>query len=120
MRLRRPLVALCTLAPLVLTAAACSDSSGGLVQGSNGPGLTTQAIADPVQGKCSHFVARGVTAVTNNTGVDIVLHASRDCSDPVNEPSTYLATRLSATVTPGKAAWRSFTTVGWPPPVRPN
>jgi hypothetical protein len=119
MRVRRPLAALCAIAPLVLTATACSDSSGGLIQGSDGSGHT-QSIADPVQGQCHRFAARGLNSVTNNTGVDIVLHKNTDCTDPKNLPGTYLGTTLSATADSLQAPWRSFTTVGWPPPVRPN
>ncbi|WP_329134075.1 hypothetical protein OG552_17840 [Streptomyces sp. NBC_01476] len=120
MRLRRPLVALCTIAPLALAAAGCSDSSGGLVTGTDAAGRVSQSVSDPLQGKCSRFAARGVTSVTNNTGVDIVLHRTRDCTDLANQPGTYLGTTLSIVATSGQGPWRSFTTVGWPPPVPPN
>ncbi|WNI16576.1 hypothetical protein [Actinacidiphila sp. ITFR-21] len=120
MRLSRPLAALCAIAPLLLTTTACSDSSAGLVTGINDDAAVSQSIADPVQGKCSRFASRGVTSVINNTGVDIVLHRSRDCSDPAHQHGTYLGTMLSIVATSGQGPWRSFTTVGWPPPVPPN
>jgi hypothetical protein len=116
MRLSRPLAALCTIAPLVLTATACSDSSGGQIQGTNGPGFS-QIINNPVQGKCIRFDPRGVTDVTNTTGVDIVLHLGPDCTDPPNQASSYLPTTVSITNVPGQGPWHSFKTVGWTPPV---
>jgi hypothetical protein len=116
MRVRRTLAALCVTAPLALAATACSDTSGGSVTGSN-HGVLTDRIANPVHGKCHTFAGPGVDAVTNTTGVDIRLHQSPDCTDPGTTPSFYLATTLSATSTIGQPPWRSFTIVGWPPPV---
>src|SRR5882757_8503259 len=119
MRVRRTLAALCATAPLALAATACSDTSGGSVTGSN-HGAAVSSIANPVHGKCHPFAGPGVDAVTNTTGVDIRLHQSPDCTDPANTPSFYLPTTLSATSTIGQPPWRSFTVVGWPPPVSVN
>jgi hypothetical protein len=121
MRLSRPLAALCTIAPFVLAATACSDSSGGTIRGTNGPGFS-QTVTDPVQieGACHRFAPRGLTNVTNTTNADIVLHTGSDCTDPPNQASAYLATMLSVTTAPGQGPWHSFATIGWPPPVPVN
>jgi hypothetical protein len=121
MRVRRPLAALCTLVPLVLAATACSDSSAGLVTGTNGTTFS-QTISDPAQGsgKCHAFAARGVDSVTNTTAIDIVLHKGPHCTDPKGRPSFYLPTTNSANTADTVGLWRSFSTVGWPPPVPPN
>ncbi|MYS21589.1 hypothetical protein GA0115240_132730 [Streptomyces sp. DvalAA-14] len=121
MRLSRPLIALCTIAPLVLTAAACSDSSGGQIRGTNGPHFS-QTVNDPVQieGACHHLAPRGLTQVTNTTGIDIVLHKGANCDDPGGVPGAYLSTTLSIKAGPGQGPWRSFVTVGQAPPVPVN
>lgn len=116
MRVRRTLAALCAIAPLVWAATGCSDSSGGQVIGTRG--LTfRQSVQDPVHDKCHSFAPRGVDRVSNNTGIDIVLHKGPHCTDPPGRPSSYLATSLSATTVLELGLWRSFSTVGWPPPV---
>jgi hypothetical protein len=121
MRLSRPLAALCAIAPLVLTASACSDSSGGLIRGTNGPHFS-QTIANPVQieGACHRFAPRGLSNVTNTTGIDIVLHKGFNCDDPGNQASSYLGTTLSIGTLPGQGPWHSFGTVGQAPPVPVN
>jgi hypothetical protein len=116
MRVRRSLAALCAVVPLAAAAAGCSDSSGGTISASNGT-KSSQQIINPEQGKCHVFKADGMNAVANETGVDIRLHVSPDCHDPKGQPSFYLPATLSATSVPGQPLWRSFTTVGWLPPV---
>ena len=120
MRVRRTLAALCTTVPLVLAATSCSDSSGGLITGTSTGGRFIQNIADPAQGKCHAFAARGVDAVTNNTGIDIRLHKGPNCTDPKGFPSFYLATTFSSNTAGTVGLWRSFSTVGWPPPIPPD
>jgi hypothetical protein len=119
MRVRRTLAALCAIVPLAVAAAGCSDSSGGQVIGTRG--LTfKEIIRNPVHGECHAFDARGVDAVSNHTGIDIVLHKGANCADPAGRPSSYLATTFSATTVLKLGLWRSFSTVGWPPPVPAN
>jgi hypothetical protein len=117
---RRTLAALCTTVPLVLAATACSDSSAGLVTGTSVGGRFTQNVSDPTHGRCHAFAARGVNAVTNTTGVDIRLHKGPGCTDPKGLASVYLPTTFSANTAGTVGLWRSFSTVGWPPPVRAN
>ncbi|MFI1091785.1 hypothetical protein [Streptomyces sp. NPDC020917] len=119
MRVRRPLAVLCAIVPLALGAAACSDSSGGTVQGFRGVVLVRQ-INSPIQNNCQNFGPVGVSQVHNNTGVDIVLHKNLDCTDPPGQTSFYLATTLSATSAANLGLWKSFAPVGWPPPVSVN
>jgi len=118
---RRTLTALCTTIPLALAATACSDSSGGQVTGTRGA-VFSETINNPTQGNgtCHRFAPLGVDHVTNNTGVDLWLHKGPNCGDPVGRPSTYLPTTFSANTADTRGLWRSFSTVGWPPPVRPN
>jgi hypothetical protein len=116
MRVRRTLAALCTIVPLVWAATGCSDSSGGQVIGTRG--LTfKQSVDDPVHGECHAFAPLGVDAVSNHTGIDIVLHKGPRCTDPAGRPSSYLASTFSTTAVARLGLWRSFSTVGWPPPV---
>jgi hypothetical protein len=118
---RRTLAALCTTVPLAFAVTACSDSSAGLVTGTRGAAFS-QTISDPTQGEgtCHRFAPLGVDHVTNNTGADIWLHKGLDCKDPSGRPSTYLPTTSSADSAQTPGLWHSFSTVGWPPPVRPN
>jgi hypothetical protein len=118
MRVRRTLAALCATVPLTLVATACSDSSAGTVSGTHNG--RTQNVANPAQDKCHPFAAPGVDSVTNKTGIDIRLHQDSSCTDPTGTPSYYLPTTFSATTGTGQPLWRSFTTVGWPPPVSPD
>jgi len=120
MRVRRTPAAVWAVLPLLLVATACSDSSGGLVTGSNGLSFR-QSIADPTQGRNDcHSFARGVNRVTNNTGVDIWLHKGPGCTDPAGRPSFYLPEGFSGKSDGTPGLWRGFTTVGWPPPVPVN
>lgn len=120
MRVRRTLAALCATVPLALAASACSDSSSGLVTGTSATGRFIQNVGDPTQGRCHAFAARGVDSVTNNTGVDIRLHKGPNCTDPKGLPSSYLPTTFSTKTAGTAGLWRSFSTVGRPPPVPPN
>jgi hypothetical protein len=117
---RRPLAALCTIAPLVLVASACSDSNAGPVVGTRGE-VFTRSITNPPQGSgnCTTFGTGGVDHVTNHTTVDIRLYRGTHCTNPLGRPSDYLATTFSLN-SGGTGLWRSFSTVGWPPPVPPN
>jgi hypothetical protein len=81
-------------------------------------GAITQ-INDPVPGKCHVFAAQGVRRVSNQTGVDIVLHGASDCTDPKGQPGVYVATLTSARAVVSQGLWHSFSTVGRPPPVSP-
>jgi hypothetical protein len=119
MRVRRPLAVLCAFVPLALGAAACSDSSGGTVQGLRGVVLVRQ-INSPVQNNCQRFGRVGVNRVYNNTGVDILLHKNLNCTDPPGQTSFYLGSTLSATTAVNQGLWKSFAPVGWPPPVPVN
>lgn len=119
MRIRRPLAAVCAIVPIALAASACSDSSAGPVIGTRGL-RTVRQINDPTPGRCHRFGLIGVDRVVNHTGVDIRLHKSLDCSDPPGRPSFYLAATYSASAVVSQGLWRSFTTVGWPPPVPAN
>ncbi|WP_405584064.1 hypothetical protein [Streptomyces sp. NBC_01190] len=119
MRVRRPLIALCTTVPLVLAAAGCSDFSGGLIMGTDSRGRT-QTFSAPVQNRCYRFAAGGITAVTNSTGADIILHKNADCTDPGKQRGAYVGATLRATAGPTQTPWRSFATTGWPPPVPVN
>ena len=113
---RRPLAALCTIAPLVLVATACSDSSAGPIVGTRGAAFS-QTIRNPAQGSgnCHRFSTGGVDNVTNHTLVDIRLYRGTHCSNPLGRPSDYLPTTYSLNAA-GTGLWRSFSTVGWPPP----
>lgn len=119
MRVRRPLAVLCALVPLAVGAAACSDSSGGTITGTRGLTVVRQ-ISSPVQNNCQRFGLVGVDRVVNDTGVDIRLHKSLDCTDPPGQPSFYLGSSLSANTPAKLGLWRSFAPVGWPPPVSVN
>ncbi|WP_157856256.1 hypothetical protein [Actinacidiphila yeochonensis] len=121
MRVRRTFAVLSTVVPLVLAAAACSDSSAGQVIGTRGVAFV-QRIDNPNQaaGACHRFKGVGVDRVANNTAVDIWLHKGPNCNDPNGQPSVYLATTLTANTKDTRGLWRSFTTQGWPPPVPPN
>ena len=119
MRVRRPLAVLCVIAPLAIGAAACSDSSGGTVRGFRGPTLVRQ-FSNPVQNDCQPFGPLGVSRVQNDTGVDIWLHKGVNCTDPPGRSSFYLSSTESATVVLTQGLWKSFSTVGWPPPVSVN
>lgn len=116
MRVRRSLAALCATVPLAWAAAGCSSNATGSISASRGTGVH-QAFQNPLPGKCHHFVARGVDAVTNNTGMDIRLHVGTDCLDPKGTTAFYLGSTLSTTAVPGQVLWRSFSTVGLNPPV---
>ena len=116
MRVRRTLAALCAVVPLAWAAAGCSDTSAGQVIGTRGVTFR-QTISNPVHDKCHSFAPSGVDQVTNDTGVDIVLHKGPDCSDPAGRPSFYLVATYSTTAVARLGLYRSFTTVGWPPPV---
>lgn len=119
MRVSRTLAALCTIVPLVWAATGCSDSSGGQIVGSRG--LTfRQTFEGPIHGKCHAFAPQGVDRVSNNTGIDIVLHKGPNCTDPTGRPSSYLATSFSESAVVKLGLWRSFSTVGWGPPVPAN
>jgi hypothetical protein len=119
MRVRRPLAVLCAIVPLAIGAAACSDSSGGTVTGSRGLTIVRQ-VSSPVQNDCQPFGPIGVSRVQNDTGVDIWLHKNLDCTDPPGRPAFYLSSTSSATVVIRQGLWKSFTPVGWPPPVPVN
>jgi hypothetical protein len=121
MRVRRTFAVLSTVVPLVLTAAACSDSSAGQVVGTRGSTFT-QSIDNPNQaaGACRTFTSPGVDRVTNNTGVDIWLHKGPNCTDPAGRAKLYLPATLTASTTDTPGLWQSFSTEGWPPPVPPN
>jgi hypothetical protein len=121
MRVRRSLVALSAAAPLALAASGCSDSSAGQVVGTRGA-FVRSVVQNPTQGSghCHSFGPRPVDSVVNNTGVDIWLHKGANCHDPEGLPSFYLPSTQSAKTVGTVGLWRSFSTVGWPPPVPPN
>ncbi|WP_329177008.1 hypothetical protein [Streptomyces sp. NBC_01477] len=119
MRVRRTLAALCSIVPLVWAATGCSDTSGGRITATRGADFT-QSIVNPVQGKCQELAPLGVDEVMNGTGIDIVLHKGPHCTDPAGRPSSYLASTFSANAVVALGLWRSFSTVGWPPPVPPT
>jgi hypothetical protein len=119
MRVRRSVAVLCAVVPLAAAAAACSDSTGGTITAVNLT-LKTHEVHNPVPGECHRFDAGGVNRVRNQTGSDIRLHTGTDCDDPRGTSSFYLASTLSASSVPGKPLWRSFSTVGWLPPVPAN
>lgn len=118
MRVRRPLAVLCAIAPLAVAASACSDTSAGNITGTRG--RTIVRITNPLHDTCHRFGPIGVDRVVNNTGVDVELHKALDCSDPAGRPAFYLAATTSASAVVSQGLWKSFTTVGWPPPVPPN
>ncbi|MFG1805356.1 hypothetical protein [Streptomyces sp. NPDC049040] len=119
MRVRRTLAALCTIVPLAWAATGCSDTSAGRITATRGL-VFAQTISNPIHGHCHDFAPLGVDAVSNNLGIDIVLHKGPNCTDPVGRPSAYLGTTFSATAVAKLGLWRSFSTVGWPPPAAPN
>ncbi|WUH92235.1 hypothetical protein OG900_20385 [Streptomyces sp. NBC_00433] len=119
MRVRRTLAALCTIVPLVWAATGCSDTSAGRITATRGLAFA-QTISNPIHGKCHSFAPRGVDRVSNNLGIDIVLHKGTGCTDPVGRPSSYLVSTYSASAVVSLGLWRSFSTVGWPSPVSPN
>lgn len=114
MRVHRPLGAICSVAALILAATGCSDPWVGQVAGSEGD-ASVVTVQDPKPGVCHLLAAGGVRGVSNGTGVDIVLHQGLDCKDPAGSAGFYLAT--NSTVRSSPSPWRSFSVVGWVPPI---
>lgn len=119
MRVRRTLAALCTIVPLVWAATGCSDTSAGRITATRGLDFF-QTIESPPHGKCQVFAPLGVDRVSNNLGIDIVLHKGPRCNDPAGRPSTYLSSTFTQSAVVSLGLWHSFSTVGWPPPVPPS
>lgn len=118
MQVRRSLAALCAVVPLACAAAGCSDNPGGTVSASGNK--NRQEIVNPEPGRCHRFLPGGVNSVNNRTGMDLHLHVGPDCTDPAGHPAFYLPATLAATSVPGRAFWRSFTTVNSDAPVPAN
>lgn len=113
-RARRLAVAVCAVCLADGLVAGCYDSSQGQVIGLRGTRVVQQ-FPSPEQGVCHNFVV-GADTVSNLTGVDLVLHQGRDCTDPAGAQSFYLVEQTTTLTPPKVGVWRSFATVGWPPP----